>query len=270
MTDRILRKRAAETAARKIVQRFGISSACDIQVEKIARSYGVRIAVAPLEGAAGQFARNAHRSMILVPERVTDRALRRWTVAHELGHFGLDHPSRPASTLCAASPARALACVDEPNHEEEADAFADALLMPDRLLRARCEVSPVSLDIPRALAQEFKVSLPRAAVRFVELTSERCAVVRSSRGFVQKAVRSATFTRDIPAGKRVEPCSVAWDYFANGGLDDRAQPVPASTWIKTKREDIEIVEHSAVLPEHRHVLSLLWAPEQAGRRLGMW
>jgi hypothetical protein len=72
--------------------------------------------------------------------------------------------------------------------ESEADVFAAELLMPDFLARRRCEVSPVSLEPVRALARDFGKSLCASAIRFVELTSERCAAVYSEHGKVSWAV----------------------------------------------------------------------------------
>jgi hypothetical protein len=97
--------------------------------------------------------------------------------------------------------------------------------------------------------EHLMVPLARAVLRFVELTSERCAVVWSARSAVQKVVRSASFTREIAAGVRVAPSSVAWDSVARGQLDDRAQPVAATRWLRTTTE-VEIIEHSAVLAEN--------------------
>jgi hypothetical protein len=72
----------------------------------------------------------------------------------------------------------------------------------------------------------------------------------------------------INKGARITRESVAWDYFANGRLDDRVQLVPASAWLKAKR-DVDIIEHSICSSEHRTVLSLLWVPENVAEHVGM-
>jgi hypothetical protein len=146
------------------------------------------------------------------------------------------------------------------------NAFAGAALLPDFLLRRRCEVSPVSLDVPWQIAREYDVPLQTGAIRFTELSSERCAVVLSKSGGV--GLSEPKFTREIEEGWRLHPDSVAWDSHARGKLDERAQPVPGNAWLATSAT-VDIIEHSIVLAEHGTVLSMLWAPEAVAPRLGM-
>ena len=64
---------------------------------------------------------------------------RRFTIGHELGHFCLHHSQGAAvwcRTGCLEHEARPAALPPLPPEEEEANAFAAALLMPARLVRA--------------------------------------------------------------------------------------------------------------------------------------
>ena len=64
---------------------------------------------------------------------------RRFTIGHELGHFCLHQPRGAATvwcrTGCIAEDPRGAALPPLPPAEEEANAFAAALLMPARLIR---------------------------------------------------------------------------------------------------------------------------------------
>ena len=169
---------------------------------------------------------------IVLPERVTDNGARRFAIVHELYHYLKRHPSPSPTMMCQPKWTRRG---DDALHacEVGSNAFAGAVLLPEFLLRKRCEVSPVSLDVPWQIAREYDVSILTSAIRFAELTSERCAAVLSKRGNVVWAAASPTFTREIEKGKRIDRESVAWDYYATGKLDDREQPVPASAWFDT-------------------------------------
>jgi hypothetical protein len=263
MRDRWVRK--ARQAARALSRRFGVTAAAHIHVEAFAARLGATIQVGPLEGAVAQLVRVGSDVHIIVSERVTDTCAIRFSIAHELGHFVLGHPSRPPAELCSAPRGRRGAS-EERNYELEANAFAGELLMPDHLLRPACEVSPVSMDIPRQIARDYNVSILASAIQFAELSPERCAAVFSARREVVWSAPSPTFTSDIPRGKKIDPESIAWDFFASGRLDDRAQPVPADAWLDTSVE-VDIVEHSIASPEHGTVLSLLWIPEHSAARL---
>jgi hypothetical protein len=257
--------RKARQAARALSRRFGVTAAAHINVEAFAARLGATIQVGPLEGAVAQLVRVGSDVHIIVSERVTDTCAIRFSIAHELGHFVLGHPSRPPAELCSAPRGRHGAS-EERNYELEANAFAGELLMPEHLLRRACEVSPVSMDIPRQIARDYNVSILASAIQFAELSPERCAAVFSARREVVWSAPSPTFTRDIPRGKKIDPESIAWDFFACGRLDDRAQPVPADAWLDTSVE-VDIVEHSIASPEHGTVLSLLWIPEHSAARL---
>jgi hypothetical protein len=251
--------RKARDAARALSRRFGVTSPEHINVQVFAARLGAIVVSGPLEGAVAQLVRVGSSVHIIVSERVTDACAIKFSIAHELGHFVLDHPSRPPSELCSGVRARASAA-DARNYEAEANAFAGELLMPAHLLQRSCEVSPVSMEIPWRIARDYDVSILASAIRFAELASERCAAVFSSRREVLWSAPSATFKRDIPRGKRIDPESVAWDFYTRGTLDDRAQAVPADAWLETNAE-VDIVEHSIASPQHGTVLSLLWIPD---------
>lgn len=258
--------RRAREAARVLTRRFGVTAPEHINVPVFAARLGATVLAGRLEGAIAQLARVGKDVHIIVSDRITDACAVRFSIAHELGHFVLGHPSRPPSELCGAVRARQAAS-DERNYEAEANAFAGELLMPAHLVQAACEVSPVSMDIPRRIAREYDVSILASAIRFAELSSERCAAVLSSRREVVWCAASASFPRDIPRGKRLDPDSVAWDFFTKGTLDERAQPVPADAWFETTAQ-VDVIEHSIASPQHGTVLSLIWVPEAVAGSLG--
>jgi hypothetical protein len=127
----------------------------------------------------------------------------------------------------------------------------------------RCEVSPVSLDHVLGIADDYQTSPVATAIRFVELTPERCAVVLSQAGTVRWAVRSETFWPEITRGQGILQWSLAHSYFARGQLDASADMVDASAWIDGTRlrGPADIHEHAMPLPQLGAVMSLLWIPE---------
>jgi len=113
-----------------------------------------------------------------------------------------------------------------------------------------------------AMSREFRVSVLAAAMRYVELTAERCALVYSE-GHVRWCKRSATFAAWIPRGRAVDPSSAAFDFFDRGVIDgaSRVASASASAWLARNVSDsslTSIVEHPTVVPELGAVFSLLW------------
>ncbi len=109
------------------------------------------------------------------------------------------------------------------------------------------------------MAAEFTMPLTATAIRFAELTPERCAAVYSQAGKVVWAVASKTFHTKVPRGKRLEPGSLAYTFGRDGRIDERPRWILATTWIPAAN-DAELVEHSVAVSDDA-VITLLWAPD---------
>lgn len=257
----------ARGCARALVRRLGISAPEHIRIEAIAKRLGARVVETQLDGADAQLVRTGEDVFIMVTDRLTDDGARRFAIAHELGHFVLGHPSMPPHLL-STPPWLRTRGEHERDYEAEANAFASELLMPHALVNRWCDVSPVSLDVAWRIARDFRVSILASARRFAELSPERCAAVFTARRKVVWVTQSATFTREIERGRRVDPDSMAWEFYERGELEDRARPVPADAWLETSVE-VDIVEHATASHEFGTVLSLVWIPDHIAARLGM-
>ena len=268
-----MRIRRAHEHARRLLHSSGVRAADHIDIEEIARSYGAEIIIGKLDGATARVMLFGSRATIRVSDRILHPGAVRFAIAHELGHVVLGHHIPTESDVQRFL---ARACTrnrGEHDPEPEANAFAAEALMPEWLLRKRCEVSPVSLDVVRAIARDFRTSVVASAVRFAELTSERCAAVYSERGRVKWIVRSGSFPDQITRGMALDRGSIAHDYFKKRTIHTDPQTISADAWlpnIGSDVADVEIVEHAEVVPEWDGVLSLLWIPEGAAVRLRLF
>lgn len=252
--------RRARKAATTLHTRYRIRDASDIDVVEIAAVLGVSVRRGGLHGASARLVGDDQWGIIRLSAKIEHDGAQNFSVAHELGHRQLAHPAPSVAKLCAEQ--RVRGAVDR-DVEAQANAFAAELLMPERLLRRRCEVSPVSMDIARSIAADFRVSLMAAALRVVELTSERCALVFSLDRRVAWAARSDTFEPTIERGRRLDDTSAASDWFSSGPRYEGCQLVPGDAWLDhSAASKVEIYEDSLSIPGTRGVLSLLWIPER--------
>jgi hypothetical protein len=258
--------RRARKAATAVHDRLCIRDASDIDVEGIAAVLGLDVRRGRLPGADARLVGANDIGIIRLSTKIDHEGAQRFSVAHELGHRQLSHRSAAVPSCEHVS---VHGHVDR-GVEAEANAFAAELLMPERMLRRRCEVSPVSLDCARAIADAYRVSLVAAALRFVELTSERCAVVFSRAGRVAWAARSDTFVPFIDRGRHLCAAGLAFDWFRDGTRCEGSQPVPADAWFDHDADpDVDIIEDAVSLVGAGGVLSLLWIPESSARELGL-
>ena len=163
----------AVAAARRLLRRVGVRTPEAIDPVVTAAHLGVEIVVGKLDGATARLYCSGARARIRVSDRVTAPGHRRFSVAHELGHYVLGH-----------SPG------DE-DLEREADAFAIELLMPELLVRRYCDGAEVTPHRAQLIAHTFTASLVASAFRLVELSTEPCAAVYSIANLARWVKRSS-------------------------------------------------------------------------------
>lgn len=259
MTERERARRRARRAARELLRRWGVRSAADIRLEAIARAMGIDVIEGPLDGARARLG-GGPRPVIRISDAATVPGAKRFSLAHEIGHHVLEHPLACTDTLCGQLPS----VIEDPaarDREAEANLFASELLMPRALVAPRCGVRPPTLSIPLSIVEEFQTSLHASAIRFVELTSERCAIAYSERGTVVWATTSRRFVDRITPGTPIAEASVAHACASFATTSERTDTVAAHTWLRaTIDPDAELIEQSAMLPHIGGVITLLWRP----------
>lgn len=248
-------RRSAIVAAQELLERFCVDTPEDIRLEAMAWRLKVAIVEGDLEGSAARLAVHNSRARIRLPAW-GHSGRRRFSIAHELGHLCLHE-----GQLQACSESDFSDWHSDSSKESEANAFAAELLLPTALLGRRCEAD-VSFAPVRKIARDFDVSTTAAAVRFVELSPEPCALVLSTAGKIQWISRSGTFwPYTIKRGMRLDQRSLAYDVFS-GERTIRADPedVDAEAWLDDHRlpSGAELVEHVVASDYYNGALSLLW------------
>ena len=167
-------KRKASLKAIQLLGRFGRGSTPPIDVERLARELGIDIVAHPglqMQGeeASGILLRREGRTICIVnKDHSTTR--RRFTLAHELGHFIL-HPPREAYVDARARNERSTRGTDL--EEIQANTFAAELLMPAKLVREQVGEGALDLMLDAGrlgdLAKLFQVSPEAMTYRLVNL-----------------------------------------------------------------------------------------------------
>ena len=195
---------------------------------------------------------------ILLRDSITESGRKAFTIAHEIGHFVL--PGHEKADLVCTSEDIGNWSDATRKFEREADEFAAELLMPMSLVQPVVRAARPSISVIEKIAEAGRASLSAAAWRFCDVTSERCAVVWSTRRFVSWSKRSAEFGHWIPRGAEVQRGTFAFDCFSSERVPKEPQPVEASLWLEsaTIAPGARIQEESKFLPSYESVLSLLW------------
>jgi len=181
--------RAAEVlAAKKIF-------ALPVDPFSIAKAEGIACQKLTGLGLSGCLCAAGNEFGIFYNDSVASEGFRRFTVAHELGHYFLpghykhifaDGKSKHVSEVGYSS--------DDP-FERSADAFAAALLMPPAPFKSACARVATGLTTVETLAEECVTSLTSTAIRYADLSDDSVAVVGSKNNRVQFAFMSDQFKR---------------------------------------------------------------------------
>ncbi len=168
-----------------------------IQVEEFAISVGIReFRDLEVDGFVGALMTDLEKTMgIILCAKGMGHRRRRFTIGHELGHYII--PAHRGDKSCTSADL-AETRRDTLHRQEEAQAnrFSAGLLMPKPAFKAHVD----GLGLPDVthigeLADSFDVSREAVANRYVDLTSEMCAVVFVKAG----RIRYARTSRDFPA-----------------------------------------------------------------------
>jgi len=233
----------------------------DISIENIAWTQGALVVEAGLRGCDARLVctPGVRPAILRVKNSLSPPGKKRFAIAHELGHLKLSHnPGEP--TECADEEFHAW-YKDQRHQEAEANIFAAELLMPESLFSPRLENSVSSFETIESLASEFQTTLTATAIRYVQLSGQKCAIVCTKAGEVLWSWPSSDFHHWIKRGKKLKASTYAVDFFEKRLATQQMQEVQEVTrdsWIEGESMQDTIKEQSRVLFSYGSVLTLLW------------
>lgn len=151
-----------------LLERNNIKGA-PVPVERIAKTLGIRVEYAPLDGDLSGLAYIRGGVPIVGINALHSPTRQRFTLAHELAHICLHHDQLEDTVHVDRGSLRrdAVAASGTDATEIEANTFAAELLMPEHFLKSALNGRAIDMEDDEAvtaLAKRFKVS--EAAMRF--------------------------------------------------------------------------------------------------------
>jgi Zn-dependent peptidase ImmA (M78 family) len=163
-----------ETHVESILSQFKITK-LPVPVEKIALKLDLAVTPADLgPGISGALFVNNGKASIGVNEKES-KVRRRFTIAHELGHYLLHKNSQTLFVEKKVFFRDEESSSGEERKEREANAFAAALLMPYSILKSEIDVAKQSIilesdeDLVSYLSKKFDVSEIAMTYRLMNL-----------------------------------------------------------------------------------------------------
>ncbi len=167
-----------------------------IPIEDLARSVNiVDILEMETEEFEGGLTTDQHKQKgVILYKAGTKGGRRRFTIAHEIGHFLI--PSHKGDQRCTKkdmSERRTETLVQK--QETEANRFAAGILMPRPwFVSDMRQLGDADVEHVKTLARRYGTSVEATVARYAELTDDCCAFVFSKNGII----RYTRATRDFP------------------------------------------------------------------------
>lgn len=250
----------AEAASFKLLQKYSIEET-NFPIERLIAAEGIKLEKGGLGGADAWLVRKRNgRGVIRLNERIANGRRRRFSIAHELGHW-LMHVELEQGYLCTAED---LSDYYRSPVEAEANWFAATLLMPKlKIAGAYRQVDP-SFDIIRRIAEEFDTSLTAAGRRLVEVSAEPIWLAESAGGKITWWQRSkAANYLFLRKGQEIPSDSLTHEALVEGKYEAGPELVSPASWFPESdlSEDTEFFESVRIARDGRTALTLLWLPQ---------
>ena len=264
MTCWILKMSKATQAARRLLNEFGLDDVINLDLTDLVYARGLLYRETPLVGCDGRIVISPKGNAIITINSETQYLPRkRFSIAHELGHFELNH------RLIHYDNDATLDFYKNGNQEAEANDFAAELLIPGPMFNASVTGKIFSPKLLEELAIKFGTSVSSVLYRYIDEGPHPIAAVFSCKGKVLFMKKSAQYHRRfIDLTKLSVPhYSVAEEWFQEQTRynENDIQDVDLNVWFDMSRfresDDGTINtchEYCFISESYNTVLSVIW------------
>lgn len=200
-----LKRQEAEFEATSLLKQMDIGS---LPVDPKLIAQRSQIMVRPKEsnepGVSGFLIRVGDSFGIMYATHIRNEGFIRFTIAHELGHYYIPgHPQRLFSADNNTHRSRS-GFVSNDADEMQADYFAAALLMPEKLFKSALRNAGVGFGAVQSLAASCVTSITSTAIRFAEFADDPVAVLVSDGQKISYCFMSDALDGCVPRDMRYQ------------------------------------------------------------------
>lgn len=215
-------------------------------------------------GVSGMLLRVGDLFAIAYATHVSSEGFRRFSVAHELGHYYLPgHVDHVIGADGVHESRAGFASADR--YEKEADLFAVGLLMPRALFKKALQNAGDGLGAIERMAVLCRTSLTATGIRLAELTDDALAVVVSNPDEVEfcamsKSFRTLGFTW-LRRGTPIPRKTLTYRFNGDPARILNAERDEATTdlqsWFTVQGQNVDLVEEVVGLGRYEKTLTVL-------------
>ena len=218
-------------AARQMLDEFGLDSVIDEDLCDLVYARGLVFQEVPLSGCEGRivYSPSGQTAMVTVNSNTRYRPRKRFSIAHELGHYELKHNKIHCENEGT------LDCYRKGHQEAEANEFASELLMPAALFDKAVQGRRFSPELVEEVAELFGTSVSSVVYRYLMSGPVPVAAVYSYCGKVVWWRKSQEMRRRMIdwTGREVPHNSVSEEWFQDHTVyaSNDIQDVDLNVWF---------------------------------------
>lgn len=248
--------------ARLLREHSGIGESCPADLEHILEWSGVEFAEVPVKGFLGLHMCVNGQHGIMIKEGQS-HGQRRFTIAHELGHFAIPHHANAGLRHCLEEDLTGVRV--HADIEREANEFAAELLMPRKAFLRDIEFALPSFAAIKELAAptRYDVSITACALRWIALADQGCALICAEGGRIKWKFGGKRFRYALPPTGSVVPVESGVAALLRGEtVSDNLELVPNWAWLEPREATREVYETTFHIPSLDQVLSIIVVGEE--------
>lgn len=254
----------ASLASKLLVDTGAMSAPVDLNT--IANAKGIIVSEDDCDGYSGMLVVVNDKALISVKKSVRENGRKRYTIAHELGHYVLpDHITKDKKVFrCSDEQLNAFG--KNKTKEVEANIFASELLMPEQLFKPRVAHADITKKLIRELTEEFQTSLTATCMRLVNCRAEY-SLVCSEDSRIKWFCRGEEFPYylNTTPGSPLHQDSFAYHFFDTSKTHENFYEVPLEAWIDDERarSSTVLMETVIAIPSYNAALSILYVDQDS-------
>ena len=253
----------SELIAKSVLEQCGLDDPIELPISDIILGRKAFYEEKPLDGKQGKIVSVGGRSIITINSNIEFEAKKRFTAAHELGHFEMHRDLFPIITDTEFD---LLNWYQGGPQEMEANEFAAEFLMPSEIFYNECKSRRFGPDVVEHLSNRFGVSKTAAILKFVKRGNYPCAIIYCKENKMKWWKASSDFRNflEFEHDKNPPTDSVAYELFTTNKIykgDERKQDIWKSTWLKMRNDDEEdkrFYEYCLYVKSYNYSISIIW------------
>ncbi|MEZ5199294.1 MAG: ImmA/IrrE family metallo-endopeptidase [Bacteroidales bacterium] len=247
--------------AQEILDQFYVEEIEDIDLIEIASYYDIIVQDVTMKNADGRIVFGKEKAIISINENISYSPRKRFTLAHELGHYFLHREDIHIHNDNFLT----LDTFKAGSQETEANLFASELLMPQKFFIPITKSEPFSPDLLRRMSTHFNSSLTSVVFKYQQFGNHPIFIFFCRNNKVEYWIPPHDFFIKVKDIKNLTPPfgSVAYEFFSEGTIypaEESKQYIFKSEWFELNYDEVdsEVCEYCIVSPNFNTALSVVW------------